>query len=457
MKRRFDTLFVRLAVTSLVVVLLVQIGGMAIIVLQRPKHDLEGYARGLQIAIEVAHLHEQAGTINGLDFGADHGAPPPGMDGMNRPSDINPMHHPRHVRYVDVNASEAHELSSASHMTMPHVLQLLMTRLPTGTDIRLDRTQPSSLWIRYPASARWIVMPFDEPPTPPFLIELSAMAIASIVLALIAAWQLQLPVSRVALAARAFGRSRRLPPVKPSGPRELRELATSFNDMMQRVEDAENSQAVMLAGVAHDLKSPLMRLRLRADLLEDISERQGFLRDVESLTHIVEQFLRFANETPDASPLINVDEAIRTQYGGAGSADDPDELTLFELSLQAGDAFMQSRTLIDRLVGNLVDNALDHGDPPVVIATRREADHWIIEVRDHGLGIPHDKINDVVLPFVRLDSSRGGEGHCGLGLAIVHRLTQQEHGECTIDNASDGGLVVTIRLPASPRQTPSPR
>ncbi|RKP48666.1 ATP-binding protein [Pararobbsia silviterrae] len=504
MKRRFDTLFVRLALTSLVVVLLVQIGGIAIVLIQRPKHDVEGYARGLQIAVETAHMHEQSGLIEPLDFGPPGGpghgyppgpnpiaglgryaphphpgpgdidrGPPHGMDGgpegplsgprpddgdgprippdtdlSHRPPDMGPMHPPRRVRYVDVKASEALSLP-ANPIMRNRLLAVLATKLPTGTDIRVDNEQPTHLWVRYPASARWIVMPFDEPPSPPIFAELSIMAIASIVLALIAAWQLQLPVLRVAQAARAFGRSRRLPPVEPSGPRELRELAMSFNDMMRRVEEAENSQAVMLAGVAHDLKSPLMRLRLRADLLDDISERQGFLRDVESLTHIVEQFLLFANESPEPGPQIEVDDALRAQYGQDETSDESDIDALFALSLHAGRAFRLPRTLIDRLIGNLVDNALDHGEPPVSIATRRDGDHWVIEIRDHGPGIDPAQINTVIQPFVRLDSSRGGEGHCGLGLAIVHRLTQQQGGECTFANAPDGGLVVTIRLPVA--------
>ncbi|CAM2149168.1 two-component system, OmpR family, osmolarity sensor histidine kinase EnvZ [Pararobbsia alpina] len=523
-RARFDTLFVRLALTSLVVVLLVQIGGIAILVLQRPKHDVEGYARGLQIAIETAHLHEQTGSVRppeftmprmpshamasrGIDAARNPGGsgsaggpggpppsagpghdslqppgpryddsmpppgpdamgrppdgdpmqPPPDMDPMHRPPNMDPMHHPRRVRYVDATASEALALPAPTRVMSSHLLTLLAARLPTGTDIRVDHEQPTNLWVRYPASARWIVMPFDEPPSPPFLIELSVMAIASIVLALIAAWQLQLPVQRVAQAARAFGRSQRLPPVETSGPRELRELAHSFNDMMQRVEDAENSQAVMLAGVAHDLKSPLMRLRLRADLLDDTSERQGFLRDVESLTHIVEQFLLFANESADPGPLVRVDEALREQYGGSDATDDPEVEALFGLSLSAGDAFTLPRTLVDRLVGNLVDNALDHGEPPVLISTRREGDYWVIEVRDHGPGIEPDLIASVIQPFVRLDSSRGGEGHCGLGLAIVHRLAQERGGACVFANVPDGGLAVSIRLPVGQGQTPVTR
>ncbi len=506
MKRRFDTLFVRLALTSLAVVLLVQAGSMAIMVVQRPRHDLDGYARGVLLVLETAHTHEPgAGGPPGIAWtgvplpaipywGVVPGAQDPPRDsarerlapasqahgrddaarrahaGLPRPEalpprpsprlessgsagteaapapDLMPMHRPMRVHYVDVSASEAVTLRAVSSITYPALLRVLTSRLPMGTEVRIDTAQPARLWARFPGSAFWIVTPIDPPPAPPFLLEFSAMTLASIVLALLAAWQLQLPVARVAQAARAFGRTSRLPPVEPSGPHELRDLASAFNDMMRRVEDAESSQAVMLAGVAHDLKSPLMRLRLRADLLGDAAERAGFLRDVESLTHIVEQFLLFANETPERGPLVNVDAALRAQFSDTVAFDAPPGEELFKLSLEAGEGFTLPRTLLDRLIGNLVDNALDHGEPPVEITTRRLDTGWIIEIRDHGAGIDPDKVSTAILPFVRLDSSRGGDGHCGLGLAIVHRLAQQHGGECVIRNAPDGGLVVTLKF-----------
>ncbi|WP_175108578.1 HAMP domain-containing protein, partial [Pararobbsia alpina] len=247
------------------------------------------------------------------------------------------MHRPKRVRYVEVSASEARAVGGPSNASLySGLVRALKARLPSGTEIRFDKAQPVNLWARFPGSARWIVTPIDLPPTPPFMIEFTGMTLASIVLALLAAWQLQLPVARVAQAARAFGRARRLPPVEPSGPRELRELATSFNDMMKRVEDAESNQAVMLAGVAHDLKSPLMRLRLRADLLGDAVERAGFLRDVDSLTHIVDQFLLFANEAPPQGPLVKVDDSLRAQFGDIEAFDIEPGHELFRLTLNAG-------------------------------------------------------------------------------------------------------------------------
>jgi two-component system, OmpR family, osmolarity sensor histidine kinase EnvZ len=265
---------------------------------------------------------------------------------------------------------------------------------------------------------------------------------------LFAVWQMQRPLSRVADAARAFGSGGRPEPVTVQGPRELRDLIGSFNDMMRRLNEAGDDQAVMLAGVAHDLKAPLTRLKLRASVLVAENERAGLIRDVDSLTNIVQQFLEFAGQSADAGPPVEVDEFLQEQFSAADSTETP----LFTLDLRAGASFTLPRTLLDRLVTNLVDNALEHGSPPVDIATARNDRHWVISVRDHGPGIPDDRIAAAMKPFVRLDAARGGEGHCGLGLAIVARLAHDRGGRCHVRNHAQGGLEIRIELPVGPAQ-----
>ena len=158
------------------------------------------------------------------------------------------------------------------------------------------------------------------------------MLLAALILSLFAVWQMQRPLSRVAHAARAFGSGGRPEPVTVQGPRELRDLIGSFNDMMRRLNEAGDDQAVMLAGVAHDLKAPLTRLKLRASVLVAENERAGLIRDVDSLTNIVQQFLEFAGQSADAGPPVEVDAFLREQF----SASDSTETPLFTLDLRAG-------------------------------------------------------------------------------------------------------------------------
>ncbi|MEX3762812.1 ATP-binding protein [Paraburkholderia phenoliruptrix] len=430
MRNPLNTLFGRMALLSTAVLLAIQAGWFVLVVMQPPRHEIDGFARGVVLALQA---------VNGEPIKGAALAPA-----------------------MRVHLVPTWNMPPSVHLREPKehlVVQLtrhLRETLPPGTQIAVDDLHPPQLWVLFPGKSNWVVLPVDLPPPPRFLIEAISMLAAALILSLFAVWQMQRPLSRVAEAARAFGSGGRPEPVTVQGPRELRDLIGSFNDMMRRLNEAGDDEAVMLAGVAHDLKAPLTRLKLRASVLVAESERAGLIRDVDSLTNIVQQFLEFAGQSADAGPPVEVDEFLREQFSDSDSASaNPDEApddragetALFALDLRAGPSFTLPRTLLDRLVTNLVDNALEHGAPPVDIATARNGEHWIISVRDHGAGIPDDRIAAAMKPFVRLDAARGGEGHCGLGLAIVARLAHDRGGRCHVRNHAEGGLVVCIELP----------
>jgi two-component system osmolarity sensor histidine kinase EnvZ len=425
-----------MALLSTAVLLAIQAGWFVLIVLQPPRHEVDGFARGILLMLQAANGE----PVQGADLAPAmrvHLVPT-----WNMPSTIH-LHPPTERQFVELS-------------------QHLRNRVPPGTQIEVDDARPPRLWIRYPGKSTWVVVPVDIPPRPRIMVETVSMLVAAVILSLLAVWQMQRPLSRVAHAARAFGAGGRPEPVNVQGPRELRDLIGSFNDMMRRLNEAGDDQAVMLAGVAHDLKAPLTRLKLRASVLVAENERAGLIRDVDSLTNIVQQFLEFAGQAADAGPPVEVEAFLREQFSDAdtpefadpadalntaGAAPASAEAPLFSLDLRAGPHFTLPRTLLDRLVTNLVDNALEHGAPPVEIATARDDRHWVISVRDHGPGIPDDRIAAAMKPFVRLDAARGGEGHCGLGLAIVARLAHDRGGRCEVYNHPDGGLCVRIALP----------
>jgi two-component system osmolarity sensor histidine kinase EnvZ len=449
MKNPLNTLFGRMALLSTAVLLAIQASWFVLIVMQPPHHEVDGFARGILLMLQAANGE----PVQGADLAPAmrvHLVPT-----WNMPSTIH-LQPPTARQFVELS-------------------QHLRARLPVGTQIEVDDATPQRLWIRYPGKSMWVVVPVDIPARPRFIVETVSMLVAALILSLLAVWQMQRPLSRVALAARAFGAGGRPEPVNVQGPRELRDLIGSFNDMMRRLNEAGDDQAVMLAGVAHDLKAPLTRLKLRASVLVAESERAGLIRDVDSLTNIVQQFLEFAGQSADAGQPVEVEAFLREQFssvdiaetasaaemsGVTGHGDHashgdptedadayPAEAPLFNLDLRAGPQFTLPRTLLDRLVTNLVDNALEHGAPPVDISTARDNGHWVVSVRDHGEGIPDDRIAAAMKPFVRLDAARGGEGHCGLGLAIVARLAHDRGGRCDVYNHPQGGLCVRIALP----------
>jgi two-component system osmolarity sensor histidine kinase EnvZ len=225
----------------------------------------------------------------------------------------------------------------------------------------------------------------------------------------------------------------------------LCELTRGFNQMVREVSRTEQDRAVMLAGVAHDLKTPLARLRLRAEMMEEPKLRDGVVRDVDALAHIVDQFLVFAHDGSDRSEPIEVDQQcariVRT-YRAVAPGSPP-----VHTELAAGPGFRLPTATLERILSNLLDNAHAYGAPPVVVATARTQAGWELSVSDHGRGIaPQDLVN-ASRPFVRLDPARGGNGHSGLGLAIVDRLVRRLGGVCEIGNAPTGGLRVAMTFP----------
>nr|WKF57510.1 Osmolarity sensor protein EnvZ [Paraburkholderia busanensis] len=438
MKNPLNTLFGRMALLSTAVLFAIQAGWFVLVVMQPPRHEIDGFARGILLVLQAVNGEPMKGAALAPAMRV-HLVPT-----WNMPASVH-LHPPTQHPLIELSGQ-------------------LRANLPPGTQIAVDDLRPPQLWVLFPGKSNWVVVPVDVPPRPHFLIEAVSMLAGALILSLLAVWQMQKPLSRVAVAARAFGSGGRPEPVTVQGPRELRDLIGSFNDMMRRLNEAGDDQAVMLAGVAHDLKAPLTRLKLRASVLVEESERAGLIRDVDSLTNIVQQFLEFAGQSADAGPPVEVEDFLREQFSSGDESDnaehsesaDSGEAPLFKLDLRAGPSFTLPRTLLDRLVTNLVDNALEHGAPPVEIATERingtkgadgTESRWVISVRDHGPGIPDDRIAAAMKPFVRLDAARGGEGHCGLGLAIVARLAHDRGGRCHVRNHARGGLEVRIELP----------
>lgn len=420
MNNPLNTLFGRMALMSALVLFAIQACWFVVFAPQPRRHEVEGFERGLLLM-----LHAATGAApNELELAPAlrvHLVPT-----WNMPADVK-LEVPKREPLADLRRQ-------------------LLRDLPAGTEILADMRNRATLWVRFPGHPTWIVAPIDLPPPPNLVPQFASMLAVSLLLALLAVWQMQRPLSIVAQTARAFGSGNRPPPVDELGPRELRELIGSFNGMMKQLNEADDDQAIMLAGVAHDLKSPLTRLKLRASMLGSEREREQFTREVDSLNDIVQQFLEFARQRPESGPEVDVDSLLREQFS-SDTAEEED--TLFRLDLRAGAGFRMPRTLLDRLVSNLVDNALEHGEPPVEIGTRREGSNWIIEVRDHGPGIPAERVAAALKPFVRLDEARGGEGHCGLGLAIVTRLVRNQGGRCEVSNHPEGGLRIKIAFPTA--------
>ncbi|MDR3399763.1 MAG: ATP-binding protein [Pandoraea sp.] len=417
MKGRFDTLFGRLAV--LIIAALV-ISHFSYLTILRSDHDdtrVQNAAEQMAFIIKAAaEVHDGSSTLTLPDL----------------------------VQVVPVSFAHSDVFEPTSKNA--RLTTELARRLPAGTQLRVERTPPPRIWARLPGRDYWIATPVlsvrNPPGTATILPGLAAVLGITVIFALFAAWQLQRPVRDMAAAAEQLATHRIRTQVKERGPLELRQLTERFNRMSHDIVQTDRERNTMLAGIAHDLKTPLARLRLRAEMIDDVQMSEGITRDAESMTRIVDQFLLFARG-------IEMDSAASPVEARIPSLIAPflDQGYAIELDLQAGPGFRLRQTYLERIVNNLLDNAVTYGRAPLAIRTSQDASGWRLVIEDSGPGIPNEDINRIVRPFVRLDPARGGNAHCGLGLAIVDKLTQQLGGRVSFSNRATGGLQVTLMFP----------
>lgn len=254
------------------------------------------------------------------------------------------------------------------------------------------------------------------------------------------------PLARVEEAARAVARGTAPPPLPEDGPREVATVSRSFNAMVRSLAEAERDRAVMLAGVSHDLRTPLTKLRLGVELGEarldrDLLDRMR--RSIDEMDAIVSQFLDFARD--DAlEPLSRVDLWSLAQQLAAINADYGREVLLEGVSLPETSVHVPS---LLRALGNLVENAFRHGRPPVVLRSGSDADGVWLDVCDAGAGIPAGQVEALKQPFRRGDNARSGASGAGLGLAIVDRVVRRHGGEFSLRPGAGGGTCARVRLP----------
>jgi len=227
-------------------------------------------------------------------------------------------------------------------------------------------------------------------------------------------WEVQRPLQQLeqALAQVGNGESTAAP-LPAAGSGAVRRLTARFKAMVHRLATNDRERSTMLAGIAHDLKSPITRLRLR---LAGHAEQQRAEADLDALDRITAQFLLFAGGG-DAEPAVVL--PLDQWLAELSAPIEPDQLRLDLEPLQA----CVQPTALGRAVGNLIDNALTHGRPPLRLVLRSDGEKGFrIEVWDHGEGIGAEAWPQALRPFQRLDPARGGAGHCGLGLAIAARV-----------------------------------
>jgi two-component system, OmpR family, sensor kinase len=255
------------------------------------------------------------------------------------------------------------------------------------------------------------------------------------------------PLRAFADAAQRLYRGADEAKVPEEGPREVRELASAFNDMQGRIRGLISDRTQALAAVSHDLKTPITRLRLKAEGLKDRKLAASIRGDLAEMEEMLDQTLAYLRGDRDDEPFRKLDLAALLQTLADDAADAEQQAHFSGKPLT-----IEGRPLaLKRALGNLLANAVKYGGK-AEISLRRDGDGAIIFIDDEGPGIPEERIEEAFQPFKRLEASRSKDtGGFGLGLAIARAAVVGHGGTVTLSNRPEGGLRATVRLPIKPR------
>ena len=278
-------------------------------------------------------------------------------------------------------------------------------------------------------------------------------AIASLLAAVAITRVVNRPLARLSEAATELGAGRTPEQLPEAGPAEIATVNASFNRMVADLAQSERDRAVLLAGISHDLRTPLTRMRLEVEISDLPAEaRANMVADLEQVDQIVAQFLDYARSEP-SRPKADVDLSALIEQGVVASRLGDDETVRIERHVEPGVHVAGLDVELLRALANLLTNAERYGRDPhsgrleLSVRLRKTAREALLEVADRGPGVAADQLEQLLRPFVRGDSARSGVAGAGLGLAIVSRIARMHGGELALSANEPKGLRATLRLP----------
>jgi signal transduction histidine kinase len=335
----------------------------------------------------------------------------------------------------DLEEALRSELRDASNITVracdvKHPEQNVQVLIPLGKrtlEIHTDRTEREPERFTIPFYGAMVFLCVG-------VAALSAWAVARVIR----------PLRRLSKQADAFGRDIAIAPIEEEGPLEIRRAAHAFNAMQERITRHMQSRTRMLAAISHDLRTPLTRMRLQVDNEDKDIDRAKLQRDITLMQTMVSSALAFltTNASTEKKEWLDLGALLETlcdEYAESGAAicyEGPDQIPYF----CRPDA-------IQRVLTNLIENAIHFGTLIIVAASVRGGD-IVIDVSDDGPGIPAERLDDVIEPFVRLDPARAKRpGSVGLGLSIVDDIVRAHGGTLALSNLKPTGLRARVCFP----------
>lgn len=319
--------------------------------------------------------------------------------------------------------------------------------------VRLSQSEPVLVWINPPQDPDlWISIPLSgmqEIEVSPLTIYLLVIGVLSVAGGWLFVRRLNRPLYALQQAALQVAKGQFPQTLKEEGSSEIMAVTRAFNQMAKGVKQLEDDRALLTAGISHDLRTPLTRIRLASEMLpEDQSwVKDGIVHDIEDMNDIIDQFIDYVRQdTNVVMEPANLNELIEDLV----QARHIEEEHHIELDLRPLPDLNLNKVAIKRVLENLIENAFRYGSQQIELSTALNKKRKLasVSVRDFGAGIAEDQIEHLFTPFKQGDKARGSLGS-GLGLAIVKRIVEMHHGNVRLHNHPQQGLIATITLPVT--------
>lgn len=328
----------------------------------------------------------------------------------------------------------------------------LSAELPAPAEVRISQTENFIFWVK-PDTAidLWVKVPLaglDETDFPLLTFYLLMIGALSVLGGWVLARRLNRPLKKLQQAALQVGRGEFPEPLsEQEGATEVLAVTKAFNYMARGIQQLEQDRALLMAGVSHDLRTPLTRIRLASEMMDtsDSWLRDGMINDIEDMNAIIDQFIDYLRHHKQEEPQlldlnVLIEEVVQAEY--------LQQRQFNTQLLQKLPLLPLRRLAMKRVLNNLFENALRYSDGPIELSSGYDAEQkqlWF-SVRDHGAGIPEERMQAMFSPFVQGDTARGSGGS-GLGLSIVKKIVEMHCGVVQLENHPSGGLDVIITLP----------
>ena len=375
--------------------------------------------------------------VDGIDIGREHLSMVDALNAKVR-DDSMQIYNLKQAREEGVDRANYYSLLSAQ----------MSEHLGGKAEVRIAQGTEFEIWIRPPqAPSVWIKVPltgFNEFGLSPLTLYLMVIGALSVAGGWWFARKQNKPLKRLQKAAISVSRGDYPAPLPPSGSTEIIEVTNAFNQMSRSMQQLEQDRALLMAGISHDLRTPLTRIRLASEMMveEDEYLKEGIVHDIEDMDAIINQFIAYIRQDQEANrEQVQLNELLKDIAQAEANRDG--EIVL-ELS-ECPEIPMQA-VAIKRVISNLVENAFRYGNGWVRLSSSFNGRRVGFSVEDNGPGIPSDQIPKLFQPFTQGDSARGSVGS-GLGLAIIKRIVDRHQGQVILTNRPEGGLSAQVWLP----------